>query len=174
MALVNETAPQESAASLAVVTEAPEPSPPPQKAPPPELVMREVVLADTRTRIPAWLVISTIISLVLCTILTLGLLLSLRQMKMLRRELAHSDRRLNELALQLEQQSKQLQLLNNALGGLAGDVKALDAGPELFPEETDPPLPEDGEPQPTDTPRGRIVPGLPNGSLPGGWWSGGF
>jgi hypothetical protein len=53
-------------------------------------------------------------------------------------------------------------------------VKALDAGPELFAEEGESVVPDEGEPQPGENPRGRIVPGLPNGSLPGGWWSGGF
>jgi hypothetical protein len=164
----------EQTASLVVVTESPEPASPPAKAPPPELVMREVVLADTRMRLPAWLVISTIISLVLCTILTLGLLLSLRQMRMLRRELAASRDVTASLASQLDQQSKQIQHLNSVMGGLAGDVKALDAGPELFAEEGESVVPDEGEPQPGENPRGRIVPGLPNGSLPGGWWSGGF
>ncbi|MCG3151678.1 MAG: hypothetical protein GEEBNDBF_00958 [bacterium] len=156
------------------VSDEPLPGEKPLPPPPPELVFKEVVLSQSRTSIPPWLLMATGIALGLAAICAIGLLGGLRELGKVRRDLKGSQAQVQQLEVQVRRQTELLQQMERALGGLQVDLRDLATEPSPLDADADFDGPAPAEDEEQRPPRGRIVPGLPGGSVPGGWWSGGF
>lgn len=144
-----------------------EPAPIPRSAPPPELVMRELVLAPSSTQIPSWLTMALAVTLGLALVLAMGLWLQLREVQRLERELASMQQAVREAQQGQVLLLDRLQRIERELSAMRTSVNSLNADSPFFGDSF---YDEPEAPAPAPGP-GRTAGGV---ILPGGVWTGGF
>ncbi|MEO7995088.1 MAG: hypothetical protein ABI743_11875, partial [bacterium] len=142
--------------------------------PPPELRMKEVVIAPRPSVFPSWAVAVLIVSMTVAVLLALTVSFQFRLMVKLKKQIDSLQAQVGTMGQSFDEQKAVLQAMQRKVGGLANDVSSINED-SLIPTEAPEPGFEAGDEEPPTNGERPVTSGRDvGGVLPGGVWTGGF